>query len=136
MGDKAAQFQFLITVEGWDGYFVSRTGGDNQANIQAVYDGGSLVPDLVAGRPRPTNVVVTRVWDPERDGPIHHDYGNRVGRWTTNITIQPTDADLTPVGEARTYPGAKLARMGEPPADAQSDDPSRWEAEFAVAQMA
>lgn len=130
---KAAQYQFLITVAGWDGYFVSRTGGDNQSNIQRVYDGGALHPDLVAGRPSPTNITVNRHFDPDRDGPIHTTYVQQVGRWTTTVTVQPCDQDLTPTGDARVYSNAKLARLSEPQANAQSDDPSTWEAEFAVA---
>ena len=132
---KAAQYQFLITVDGWDGFFVSRTGGDNQANIQRVYDGGSLVPDLVAGRPVPTNVVVTRHFDPDRDGPILTAFSPQVGRWTTTVHIQPCDESLSPTGEARIYSAAKLARLSEPSANAQSDDPSTFEAEFAVARI-
>jgi hypothetical protein len=132
---KAAQYQFLIRVTGWPGYFVSRTGGDNQANVQKVYDGGAMTPDVMAGRRTTNNLVVQRHFDPDRDGPIVSQYGPLVGRYRTTVSVQPTDEDLVPVGPARVYPDAMLNRLAEPGANANSDDPSTWEAEFAVAQV-
>lgn len=133
---KAAQYQFLIRVAGWSGYFVSRTGGDSSAPIAKVYDGGALEPDLVAGRRQVSNVVVSRHFDPDRDGGIVHDYDPLVGRWRTDVSIQPTDANLAPTGPAKNYPGAMLNRLGQPGANAMSDDPSTWEAEFTIGHTA
>lgn len=133
---KAAQYQFLIRVSGWTGYFVTRTGGDKQANVQKVYDGGALEPDLVPGRPQTNNVVVQRNWDPDRDGPIVASYDRLIGRWVTTVSIQPTYADLSPAGVAKVYPLAMLSRMGQPGANAQSDDPSTFEAEFTIGKSA
>jgi hypothetical protein len=133
---KAAQYQFLIRVAGWSGYFVSRTGGDSSAAVQKVYDGGALEPDLVAGRRVVSNVVVSRHFDPDRDGPITGTYDKLTGRWRTDVSIQPTTEDLAPTGPAKIYPGALLNRMGEPGANAMSDDPSTWEAEFTIGHTA
>lgn len=135
-GRKAAQYQFLIRVQGWHGYFVSRTGGDSSATVQKVYDGGALEPDLVAGRRQVSNVVVSRHYDPFRDGPIVGAYDKQTGRWRTQVSIQPTDENLAPVGEAKVYPGALLNRLGQPGANAMSDDPSTWEAEFTIGHTA
>jgi hypothetical protein len=136
MTGKAAQYQFLIRVTGWTGFFVTRTGGDRSANIQKVYDGGALEPDVVAGRPQTSNVVVNRGFDPERDGPIIARYDPLVGRWRTTVSVQPTDENLVPTGPAKVYPNARLGRIGQPGANANSDDPSTWEAEFAVGRSA
>jgi hypothetical protein len=136
MVGKAAQFQFLIRVSGWSGYFVSRTGGDSQANVQKVYDGGALEPDLVAGRRTVNNVVVSRGWDPERDGPIYEQYDPLVGRWRTSVQITPTDENLAPTGATKNYPDCLLSRFGSPGANAQSDDPSTFDAEFTVGHTA
>lgn len=130
--DAAAQYQFLIRVSGVPGFFVSRTGADVSANVQKVYDGGAMWPDTVSGRPEVANVVVSRNFDPERDGPVLSQYLPVVGRWTTSLTVIPTDADLVPTGPARTYPMAKLTRIGEPGANANSNDPSTYELEFVV----
>jgi hypothetical protein len=132
---KSSQYQFLISVAGWPGYFVSRTGGDTQANVQKVYDGGSLHPDLVAGRPVTNNVVGMRHFDTTRDGPIRKRYLPLVGQWRTTVTVQPCDANLVPTGDPDVYAGALLSRLGAPGANAQSDDPSEYEVEFTVASV-
>lgn len=132
---KASQFQFLITVAGWPGFFVSRTGGDTQANVQKVYDGGALQPDLVSGRPMTNNVVATRHFDPDRDGPLRARYKSQVGKYRTTVSVQPCTPDLIPTGPADVYPDAVLSRMGTPGANAQSDDPSEYEIEFTVGRV-
>lgn len=136
MGDKSAQFQFLIRVAGWPGYFVTRTGGDTSATINKVYDGGSLDPDLVPGRRQTANIVASRNFEVERDNPLIIEYERQVGRWETTLSVQPCDEDLVPTGRARNYPKSRLARLSPPAANVQSDDPSTFEIEFAVRKAA
>ena len=42
---KAAQRQFLVKVGKIPGYFATKSGGNVSADVNKVYDGGSLKPD-------------------------------------------------------------------------------------------
>jgi len=136
VGDKAAAFQFLVKIAGWDGYFVSRTGGETSAPVTKVYDGGAEFPETVAGRKDVSNIVCGRHFDPNRDGPIRAQFKNQVGRFRTTVSVTPTDENFIPTGPADVYPDALLSRFGPPTADAESNDPSRYEVEFTVTQVA
>lgn len=133
MADEiTGQYTFLVRVASWPGYAVGRTGGDTTATINKVYDGGEMLPDLVPGRRQTANLVLSYNWTPEDSSAMAAQYEPQVGRFTDDLSIQPCDADLSPTGVAKHYPGALLARWGQQTVNAQSDDPSSFEVEFAV----
>lgn len=129
---KAAQRQFLVGVEGVTGYFATKTGGETSADTTDVYDGGSPTPEKLAAPATTANVTVSRPWDPERDGPVVARLASQVGRWRTTVSVQPTDADLIPVGSPTVYANALLVRVQDPEADAASGDAATIELEFAI----
>lgn len=133
---KAAQRQFLVGVEGVTGYFATKTGGETSADTSDVFDGGQLTPEKMAAPSSTANVVVGRPYDPERDAPVIARLRPQVGRWRTTVSVQPTDADLVPVGGPTTYANALLVRVQDPEADAASGDPSMLELEFAIETVA
>lgn len=133
---KASRRQFLISIEGIDGRFVSRTGGESSAPVNKAYDGGARVPDLVGGLPEVSNITCGRHFDPDRDGELVARLRLAVGSFRATIQVQPTDFDFVPTGPKTVYPGALLTRVGDVQPDAESGDLARYELEFAVAAVA
>lgn len=129
---KSAQRQFLVKVAGIDGFFAGKSGGDISADTNKVYDGGSDVPDVLAGPAEADNITVTRSFDLQRDDPVLRQLRKRVGRWSTTVSITPTDRDLIAIGTPQVYPEALLVGMTELEVDASSGDAAEFELEFAV----
>lgn len=133
---KASRRQFLVTISGIPGRYVSRSGGESSAPVSKAYDGGERVPDLVGGLPEVSNVVCGRHFDPDRDAALVARLRLAVGNFTATIQVQPTDFDFVPTGPATVYPAALLTRVGDVQPDAESGDLARYELEFAVAAVA
>lgn len=123
---------FLVKVDGIDGYFQTKTGGDIAAASSKVYDGGSKTPDVMASPPEAENVTVSRAFDPVRDGATVRDLRQRVGSWRTTVSVTPTDADFNAVDLPTVYANALLVRLKESEVDSSSGDPAPYELEFAV----
>lgn len=129
---KSAQRQFLVKVGDLPGYFASKSGGNVSADVNKVYDGGSLKPDLVTAPAVAENITVSRPYDATRDPDLLARLRSVVGVYTATLTVQPTDRDLAPVGRAAVYPNAVLAAVNEPDVDASSGDAAMYELEFAI----
>jgi len=134
MGGFSAQRQFLVTVAGLDGKWMNKTGGRESAANSKVYDGGELIPENVAGPSETDNVTVSRGFKRDRDAAVLAKLRGKSGKWTTTITVQPTDADLVPVGKPTVYSNALLVGMSDPDYDSNGSDPAVIELEFAVGQ--
>ena len=132
----SAQRQFLVTVDGMAGYFMSKTGGNIASDSAKIYDGGTLVPEIVTSPAEVENITISRAYKQERDDPILQNLRGKVGRHITTITVQQTDADLVPVGSASVYAGAVLVGLTEPEFDSSSGDVASMELEFAVKAVA
>lgn len=132
----SAQRQFLVTLSGIDGKWMTKSGGEIQSDSNKIYDGGSLVPSIVTSPAEVGNITVSRAYDQARDEPILANLRTKVGRYSTTITVQPTDADLVAVGKASVYAGAVLVRVGEPDFDSSSGDIANIELEFATVSVA
>lgn len=132
---KSAQRQFLVSVSGIPGYFMTKSGGNISADTNKVYDGGSLVPDVLAGPAEADNITVSRGYDPVRDGALLTRLRQMVGRYSATITVTPTDRDMVAVGEPTVYPNALLVGLTEPESDASSGDASTYELEWAIGQF-
>lgn len=133
---KSAQRQFLVKVAGIEGFFASKSGGDISADTNKVYDGGSDSPDVLAGPAEADNITVGRSYDFNRDDPILRQLRKAVGRWTTTVSVTPTDRDLVAVGQPQVYPDALLVGLTEPETDASSGDAASFELEFAIGAIA
>ncbi|KWW97399.1 hypothetical protein LI90_4371 (plasmid) [Carbonactinospora thermoautotrophica] len=133
---KAAQRQFLVSVQGISGYFATLSGEETEAETTKVWDGGSQRPEVLTAPPEDGNLTLTRPYDPERDQPVIDRLRPLVGRWRTTLTKQPTDPDLVPIGKPTTFPDAVLVRLAAPEVDAGSSDPATFELEFAVSGTA
>ena len=131
---KMAQRQSLVTIEGLPGKWASKTGGNVSVDTTPVWDGGTERPEILASPQSAENVTVSRPFDIERDLPELARLRRLVGRLTATITVQPTDADLFPIGDATVYPDALLVTLNEPEYDAASGDAQMIELEFAIPQ--
>lgn len=136
MGNKSANRQFLVSIAGINGYgyWASKSGGEVTADSSKVFDGGTLVPDVLASPPEVGDITITRPYDPERDQPIINMLLGQVGNWRTTISVTPTYGDLSVVRgvKGRTYANCLLTGVREPEPDASSGDASDYELTFAV----
>jgi hypothetical protein len=134
---KMSQRQSLVSIEGIEGLWATRSGGDVSADVSPVWDGGADHPEQMAGPASSDNITVTRPMDEIRDlGRIKELRKTGVGRFVTTITEQHTTRDLFPIGEPDVWPEALLVRANVPEYDAGSSDPKVVELEFAISQFA
>jgi hypothetical protein len=123
---------FLVKVQGIDGFFAKKTGGEISSENSKAWDGGSLFPDNLTGPGMAANIIVSRVFDPARDNGTIVSLRQQVGKFVTTISSTPTDRDLNAVADPAVYPQAVLVALREPDYDAGSGDAAEYELEFAI----
>lgn len=128
----AAQRQFLAKIEGIEGYFNQKTGGNRTSDASKIYNGGQVDPEVLASPATTDDITLTRGFSPYRDGPILRQLRQRVGRWRTTVSVTPTDEDLVVVDEPTVYANALLTGLSEPEYSAESGDAATYEVTFAV----
>lgn len=131
----SAQRQFLVKVDGVDGYFATKTGAETTSEVTREFDGGSLEPELLAGPASTSDLVCSRPYKPERDAHLVRLYRPLVGRLRKTVSVQATDADLVAVGRPTVYPNALLIGVSEPDTDANSGTASRVQLTFAISRV-
>lgn len=129
---KSSARQFLVKVEGVDGFWSQKTGGNVSADNTKVYDGGSLKPDIITNPPTAEDISVNRPYDVDRDDDVVRQLLQLVGSWTTTVSVTPTDADLVATAQPRVYSNAVLTGVTEPEVDASSGDAAMVGLTFAV----
>lgn len=131
---KSANRQFLVKVEGIDGYFATKSGGEVTADSNKVWDGGSLVPDVLTSPAEVGDVTCSRPYDRSRDQPVLDRLILQVGIWRTTVSVTPTDGSLNvmPGTKPRVYSNAALTGVREVEPDASSGDASDLELTFSV----
>lgn len=130
------QRQFLVGVEGIPDLWASKSGGETSADTSDVWDGGRKYPEKSAAPATTENITIGRPYRAGRDAPIIKALRPRVGVFRTTVSVQPTDADLVPIGSPTVYANALLIRVAEAEFDASSGDPGAVELEFAVESVA
>lgn len=135
MAQAAAQRQHLTSVQGIEGYWARKSGGDKAGDTSKVWDGGAKTPDVLGQPPETSDVVLTRPYKPERDGPLAKRLRPQVNKWRTTVTIQDTDPDLVPVGDPTVYSDALLKGLTEPERDASSGETGEITLTFAVSDV-
>lgn len=133
---KAAARQFLVTAAGIEGTFATKSGGNKTSSANKVWDGGSLVPDVLAAPPEVDDLTISRPYDPDRDQDLLTALLAMVGQFRTTVTVAPTYGDLTRTrSKPRVYSNCLLTGVTEPEVDASSGDPATFELTFAVASV-
>lgn len=134
---KSALRQALVKVHGIDGYFATKTGSEQDSATSEAWDGGDTQPDTLTGPAIPSNLVVSRPYDPQRDASVVRRLRRLVGQWTTTVTVQDTDAQLIPLPvPPEVFPKAKLVHLTPPETDAASGEAKRYELTFAISNIA
>jgi hypothetical protein len=133
---KAARRQFLVRVDGIDGLFGTKTGGEVTSDTTKVFDGGARYPDVISSPPQVSDITVTRPYDPDRDQAVANVLKPQVGALRTTISVQPTQTDLTAAKvPGDVYPNALLTGVKLPEPDSSSGDGATLELTFAVGSI-
>lgn len=128
----SAQRHFLVKVEGVDGYFQTKSGGNISADTTKNFDGGAEQPDVMASPPQAEDVTVGRAFKRQRDGDFLAAIRLRVGKERRTVSVQPTDGDMVASGKAVDYPQALLVGLNEMEVDSSSGEPSMYEMVWSI----
>lgn len=142
---KAAQRQFLVTMtpvaapDGKlgptiSGYFANKSGGEMEATISKVFDGGSLTPSVLPGVATVGDLTISRPYDPTVDQTQLAQLRQYVGRLYYNISVQPTDVDFNVLGTPDVYFGI-LSKVTPPTVNAGSSDAAVVEYVFSISTV-
>lgn len=115
-------------------YFSQVSGGEVQASVEKVYDGGSTFPEVLPSVIEVGDVTVTRHYDPLDDAPVISAYRNKVGKKYFRIEILTLDADGNQTGYTRKYENCILVNITEPDGDASSGAPATFSLTFSVSK--
>lgn len=135
MGSKSSKRMFLVKVGGLDGTWQKKTGGNQASDVTKVYDGGAPDPDLISSPSQADNVTLTRTYDNSRDSGMLSTLRQQVGRFTSTVSVTPTDADFNAVAEPLVYSDALLVGINEYEVDSGSGDPADFDLVFAIGSV-
>lgn len=113
-------------------YFAQVSGGEIQASVEKVYDGGATFPDVLPAPIEVGDVTVTRHYDPDEDAEIISQYRIQVGKQRFRVEVFTLDADGAVVGKTRKYEKCILVNITEPEGDSSSGGAATFSLTFAV----
>lgn len=113
-------------------YFAQVSGGEIQASVEKVYDGGATFPDVLPAPIEVGDVTVTRHYDPDDDAPVISFYRQAVGKQRFRVDVYTLDADGAITGKVRKYENCLLVNITEPEGDSSSGGPATYSLTFAV----
>lgn len=112
-------------------YFAQVTGGEVQASVEKVYDGGSTTPEVLPAPIEVGDLTVTRHYDPDSDGDLINAARPLVGKARYNVAVFTLDADNQIIrGRTRVYPNTLLVNITEPEGDSSSGGPATYSLTF------
>jgi hypothetical protein len=113
-------------------YFAQVSGGEVQASVEKVYDGGSYSPQVLPAPIEVGDVTVTRHYDPDDDGGTLTAARQLVGKARYDVRVFTLDGDLNVLqGKARIYKNALLVNITEPEGDSATGGPATFSLTFA-----
>jgi hypothetical protein len=115
-------------------YFSQVSGGEVQASVEKVYDGGATFPEVLPSVIEVGDVTVTRHYDPTDDAVAISSYRDKVGKKYFRVEIINLDADGIQTGYTRKYENCILVNITEPDGDASSGGPATYSLTFAVSK--
>ena len=113
-------------------YFAQVSGGEIQASVEKVYDGGATFPDVLPAPIEVGDVTVTRHYDPDDDAPKISEFRQLVGKARFRVEVFTLDADGAIVGKVRKYEKCLLVNITEPEGDSSSGGAATFSLTFAV----
>ena len=112
-------------------YFAQVSGGEVQASVEKVYDGGSSTPSVLPAPIEVGDLTVTRHYDPAIDGTLINAARPLVGKARYDVAVFTLDADLQIIqGRTRVYPNTILVNITEPEGDSSSGGPATFSLTF------
>lgn len=112
-------------------YFAQVSGGEVQASVEKVYDGGSSTPEVLPAPIEVGDLTVTRHYDPDVDGPLVNRARPIVGKARYDVIVYTLDADNQIIqGRTRVYPKTLLVNITEPEGDSSSGGPATFSMTF------
>lgn len=124
-------------AEGSRAYFAQVSGGEVQASVEKVYDGGSSTPEVLPAPIEVGDITVTRHYDPDIDGPLVNVARPLVGKARYDISVFTLDADNQILrGRTRVYARALLVNITEPEGDSSSGGPATFSMTFSCENVA
>ena len=132
-GMRKDMFDVTVTVDGvklgtWD----VQTGGESDTD-ELTYKPGGMAPVVsLGGSITIGQVVISRLFDLQRDNPRIHWLLGRVGKGQVVVNKQPLDGDGNVYGKALVYKGV-LKRVTPPEVDSTSTDAATVEMEITPA---
>jgi len=115
-------------------YFSQVSGGEIQASVEKVYDGGQTFPEVLPSVIEVGDVTVTRHYDPADDAATISHYRDKVGKKYFRIEVLTLDADGNQTGYTRKYENCILVNITEPDGDASSGGPATFSLTFSVSK--
>jgi hypothetical protein len=113
-------------------YFAQVSGGEVQASVEKVYDGGSYSPQVLPAPIEVGDITLTRHYDPTEDATPLTAARQMVGKARYDINIFTMDGDLNIIqGLTRLYKNALLVNLTEPEGDSATGGPATFSLTFA-----
>lgn len=145
-GKKASQRQIVAKIRPtkapghskgplFQGYFAQVSGGEITANVEKVYDGGALTPDVLCAPSEIGDITVTRHFNDE-DANFLRLARQKVGQVYYDVSVYMLDCDLQNQVADRVYTKALLVGISEPDGDSASGAPATFSLTFAVGAVA
>lgn len=118
------------------GKFAQVSGGEITANVEKIYDGGALTPEVLCAPAEIGDITVTRHFDLDRDGVALRKLRQAVGQVYYDVLIFTLDCDLEGDTPDRVYHRALLVGISEPDGDSASGAPATFSLTFSVGAVA
>jgi hypothetical protein len=116
-------------------YFAQVSGGEITANVEKVYDGGALTPEVLCAPSEIGDITVTRHFS-EEDSRALALARQLVGQVYYDVKVYTLDCDLQNRQADRIYTKALLVGISEPDGDSASGAPATYSLTFSVGSVA
>lgn len=118
------------------GKFAQVSGGEITANVEKIYDGGALTPEVLCAPSEIGDITVTRHFDVDRDGTPLRRLRQLVGQVYYDVSVFTLNCDLEGDTPDRVYHKALLVGISEPDGDSASGAPATYSLTFSVGAVA
>ncbi len=134
MAYAASESDFLITVDGIQGYWATLAWDGISTETSKSWNGGDDFPTTVVGKSDPGSMTVTRPYDPRVDSDLVHKLIATSG-WRTSASSQPIMNDKTVVGKPLVFSDIILTAVKPPDSTAGSSAAAMLSLTFGVSRV-
>jgi hypothetical protein len=121
---KSNQDSFRVEVAGLPGTWSRHTSPESTVEGRKDYDGGARTPDVITSSKVNTgDVVVSRNYRVDRDGPMVAQLRRSLGAFRTSVSVTPLDPEGVRSGPAEVFNGV-VTSVKAPDSDANAANQS------------